>query len=109
MPVEFWFALLGVGFAVSLLLTFKTMSKASKGYASAKKRRIERGPQTPCPICRSNMELVGLQEFKLSDKAESVDKAVAKDLGANGTDLPLEVHRCPTCRNLELFLPPAAG
>lgn len=109
MPVEFWFGLLGVLFALSLLATFKTMSKASKGYDRAKKRRIDRGPQTPCPICRSNMELVGVQEFRLSDKAEGVDKAVAESLGATGTDLPLEVHRCPTCRNLELFLPPAAG
>ena len=101
--------LLGVCTLFAVLATFKTMARASKGYDRAKQRRIDSGPQTPCPVCRSSMALVGVQEFRLSEKANDIDKDVAQALGAMGTDLPLEVYRCPTCRNLQLFLPPSAG
>jgi hypothetical protein len=101
--------LLGVCTLFAVLATFKTMARASKGYDRAKQRRIDSGPQTPCPVCRSSMALVGVQEFRLSEKANDIDKDVAQALGATGTDLPLEVYRCPTCRNLQLFLPPSAG
>lgn len=103
------FVLFGVLVLLAVMATFKTMAKASKGYDKAKQRRIESGPQTPCPICRSSMGLVGVQELRLSDKATGIDKEVAESLGAMGTDLPVEVYRCPTCRNLQLFLPPSAG
>ena len=105
----FIFVLFGVLVVLAVMATFKTMAKASKGYDKAKQRRIESGPQTPCPVCRSSMGLVGVQEFRLSDKAAGIDKDVAEALGAMGTDLPLEVYRCPTCRNIQLFLPPSAG
>lgn len=95
--------------AVAIVSTFIVMARASKGYEKAKQRRLERGPQTPCPICRSAMELVGVQELRLSERAEGMDARVASELGAVGEDLPLEVHRCPTCRNVQLFLPPSAG
>jgi hypothetical protein len=101
--------LLGVCTLFAVLATFKTMARASKGYDRAKQRRIDSGPHTPCPVCRSSMALVGVQEFRLSEKANDIDKDVAQALGATGTDLPLEVYRCPTCRNLQLFLPPSAG
>ncbi|HVL50902.1 MAG TPA: hypothetical protein VM754_05320 [Actinomycetota bacterium] len=105
----FIFVLFGVLTLLAVLATFKTMARASKGYDKAKQRRIDSGPQTPCPVCRSSMNLVGVQEFRLSEKANDLDKDVAQALGAVGTDLPLEVYRCPTCRNLQLFLPPSAG
>lgn len=105
----FIYVLFGVLTLVAVLATFKTMARASKGYDKAKQRRIDSGPRTPCPVCRSSMNLVGVQEFRLSDKANDMDKDVAQALGAIGTDLPLEVYRCPTCRNLQLFLPPSAG
>ncbi|HEX2053578.1 MAG TPA: hypothetical protein VHJ78_07645 [Actinomycetota bacterium] len=103
------FVLFGVLVVLAVMATFKTMARASKGYDKAKQRRIESGPQTPCPVCRSSMGLVGVQEFRLSDNATGIDKDVAQALGAMGTDLPLEVYRCPTCRNIQLFLPPSAG
>jgi hypothetical protein len=103
------FVLFGVCTLFAILATFKTMGRASKGYDKAKQRRIESGPQTPCPICKSSMNLIGVQEFHLSDKATGLDKDVAQALGAVEQDLPLEVYRCPTCRNLQLFLPPSAG
>ena len=105
----FIIVLFGVLTLLAVLATFKTMARASKGYDKAKQRRIDSGPQTPCPVCRSSMNLVGVQEFRLSEKANDLDKDVAQALGAVGTDLPLEVYRCPTCRNLQLFLPPSAG
>jgi hypothetical protein len=101
--------LFGALIVLAIISTFVVMARASKGYEKARQRRIDRGPRTPCPICRSPMELVGVQEFKLSDQAEGVDAGVAARLGASGTSLPLEVYRCPTCRKLELFLPPSAG
>jgi hypothetical protein len=103
------FVLFGVLVLLAVMATFKTMARASKGYDKAKQRRIESGPQTPCPICRSSMGLVGVQEFRLGESAASIDKDVAQALGAAGTELPLEVYRCPTCRNVQLFLPPSAG
>ena len=103
------FTLFGALTLLGLISTFVIMARASKGYDKAKRRRVERGPQTPCPVCSSPMELVGLQEFKLSEQAEGADATVAARLGALGTNLPLEVHRCPTCRKIELFLPPSAG
>lgn len=103
------FILFGVLTLLAVVSTFKMMARADKSYGKAKQRRIDAGPQTPCPICRSPMNLVGVQEFRLSDKALTVDKEVAQALGAFGESLPLEVYRCPTCRKLELFLPPAAG
>ncbi|CAN5868978.1 hypothetical protein BH23ACT12_BH23ACT12_03680 [soil metagenome] len=105
----FIFVLFAVCTLLAILATFKTMGKASKGYDKAKQRRIESGPQTPCPICKSSLKLIGVQEFRLSDKATGIDKDVAQALGAIEQDLPLEVYRCPTCRNLQLFLPPSAG
>jgi hypothetical protein len=95
--------------ALAVVSTFMVMARASRGYEKARQRRLERGPQTPCPVCRSPMELVGVQEFKLSEQAEGVFASSASELGATGTNLPLEVHRCPTCRKVELFLPPSAG
>ncbi len=53
------FVLFGVCTLFAILATFKTMGKASKGYDKAKQRRIDSGPQTPCPVCRSSMKLVG--------------------------------------------------
>ena len=103
------FVLFAVCTLFAVLATFKTMGKASKGYDKAKQRRIQSGPQTPCPICKSSMNLVGVQEFHLSEKATGLDKDVAQALGAVEQDLPVEVYRCPTCRNLQLFLPPSAG
>ena len=103
------FTLFGALVVLAVISTFVVMARASKGYEKARRRRVDRGPQTPCPVCRSPMELVGVQEFKLSEQAESVDAGVAARLGASGANLPLEVHRCPTCRKLELFLPPSAG
>ena len=109
MRPAFVFALFGALVLIGIVSTFVIMARASKGYDKARQKRIARGPQTPCPICSSPMQLVGLQEFKLSEQAEGVDKDVAEELGAIGSNLPLEVHRCPTCRKLELFLPPSAG
>jgi len=103
------FVLFGVCTLFAILATFKTMGRASKGYDKAKQRRIDSGPQTPCPVCKSSMNLVGVQEFRLSDKATGMDSDVAQALGAVEQDLPVEVYRCPTCRNLQLFLPPSAG
>ena len=105
----FIFVLFAVLVLLAVLTTFKTMARASKGYDKAKQRRLESGPRTPCPVCRSSMGLVGVQEFRLSERATDLDKDVAQALGAVGTDLPLEVYRCPTCRNVQLFLPPSAG
>jgi hypothetical protein len=105
----FVFVLFGALVLLGVVSTFVVMARASKGYDKARQRRIARGPQTPCPICSSPMQLVGLQEFKLSEQAEGVDRPVAAELGALGGNLPLEVHRCPTCRKLEFFLPPSAG
>ncbi len=103
------FVLFAVLTLAAVLVTFKTMARASKGYDKAKQRRIASGPQTPCPVCRSSTNLVGVQEFRLGEKAKDLDSDVSRALGAIGTDLPLEVYRCPTCRNLQLFLPPSAG
>lgn len=94
---------------LAIMATFKTMTRASRGYDRARRKRVARGPQAPCPVCRSPMELMGIQEFRLGEAAMGVDKEAAAALGAVGQDLPLEVHRCPTCRKLELFLPPSAG
>ena len=105
----FIFVLFGVLTLLAVLATFKTMAKASRSYDRAKQRRISSGPQTPCPVCRSPMQLVGVQEFRLSEKANDLDRDVAQALGAISRDLALEVYRCPTCRNLQLFLPPSAG
>lgn len=109
MRPAFVFALFGALVLIGIVSTFVIMARASKGYDKAKQRRIARGPQTPCSICGSPMQLVGLQEFKLSEQAEGVDRPVAAQLGALGANLPLEVHRCPTCRKVEFFLPPSAG
>ena len=105
----FIFVLFGVCTLFAILATFKTMGRASKGYDKAKQRRIESGPQTPCPVCKSSMKLVGVHEFRLCENATGMDKEVAQALGAVEQDLPVEVYRCPTCRNLQLFLPPSAG
>jgi len=92
-----------LGGLLAAYLTFSVMGKASKGYAKAKERRIERGPAVPCSTCQSTMNFVGLQDFKVAERG------VAEQLGATGGNLPLELYRCPTCRKLEVFLPPAAG
>jgi hypothetical protein len=55
------------------------------------------------------MEFVGLVEFKVNDEPEGLGGEVAAALGSSGGTLALEVHRCPTCRRLELYLPPSAG
>lgn len=101
--------LFGALILLAIVSTFKIMGRASKGYDKAKQRRIDRGPQTPCVLCQSPMQLVGLQEFRLSDQADGMDMPVATELGALNGNLPLEVHRCPTCRRVEFFLPPSAG
>ncbi|MGQ0678144.1 MAG: hypothetical protein ACT4OM_00540 [Actinomycetota bacterium] len=103
------FILFGALILIGIVSTFGIMARASKGYDKAKQRRIDRGPQIPCPICGSSMQLVGVQEFKLSESAEGLDRPVATALGAVGGSLPLEVHRCPTCRNVQFILPPSAG
>ena len=103
------YSLFGALVAVAIISTFVVMARASKGYDKAKQRRVERGVQTPCPICRSSMELVGVQELKVREPVTAIDDRVAGKLGASGGNLPLEVHRCPTCRNVQLFLPPSAG
>ena len=88
---------------VGMLTTFMIMAKASKGYDKAKKRRAERGPAVPCSTCGSTMTFVGLQKF--NTQGGLLDELATDDDGW----LEVEVHRCPTCRKLELFLPPAAG
>lgn len=99
----FWIALFGILAALTVYITFAVMGRASKGYDKAKQRRIERGPAVPCSTCESTMEFVGLQEFAVREQG------VASELGAVNGALPLEVHRCPTCRKVEFFLPPSAG
>ncbi len=94
---------LGLAAVLAVYVTFSVMGRASKGYDKAKQRRIERGPAVPCSTCESTMVFVGLQEFKLGEEG------VGGELGAKDGMLPLEVHRCPTCRKVELFLPPSAG
>lgn len=101
--VTFWIVLFTVLAALTVYVTFAVMGRASKGYDKAKQRRIDRGPAVPCSTCESTMEFIGLQEFALGDLG------AAADLGASDGALPLEVHRCPTCRKVELFLPPSAG
>ena len=94
---------LGIAALLSIYVTFAVMGRASKGYAKARQRRVERGPAVPCSTCQSSMEFVGLQEFRMADEGS------ASDLGAIKGALPIEVHKCPTCRKMELFLPPSAG
>lgn len=103
------FVLFGALILLAVLATFRLMARASKGYDKARRRRISAGPQAPCALCGSPMQLVGLQEFRLSEQASGMDEAAAAQLGAVAGNLPLEVHRCPTCRRLEFFLPPSAG
>lgn len=103
MGMTFWIVLFGVLAAFTVYVTFAVMGRASKGYDKAKQRRIQRGPAVPCSTCESTMDFVGLQEFALGEQG------AAASLGAVGGNLPLEVHRCPTCRKVELFLPPSAG
>lgn len=88
----------GLFVLAGLLVTFLVMGRASKGYAKAKERRAVRGPVIACSTCGSTMQFVGLQEFNLGDGPISTGAASS-----------LEVYRCPTCRKVELFLPPAAG
>ncbi|HLF69565.1 MAG TPA: hypothetical protein VI541_01270 [Actinomycetota bacterium] len=90
------FAVLIVG---AMLATFKIMGRASKGYEKARARRAAGGPAIPCSTCGSSMEYAGVNEFKVAPGP----------LSADTDSLPLEVHRCPTCRKVEMFLPPAAG
>ncbi|MEO7803393.1 MAG: hypothetical protein ABIS18_02865 [Actinomycetota bacterium] len=87
------FGVFGFLVLASVLVTFRVMGRASKGYAKAKERRIERGPVIACSTCESSMGFAGLQEF---------------NLGAGPLATALEVYRCPTCRKVEFFLPPAA-
>lgn len=91
----------------ALLVTFKVMGRASAGYDKAKRRRIERGPQPPCSTCGSDMAFAGLQDFKMGDGVLATGPT--GPTGTDGSELPFEVFRCPTCRKIELFLPPAAG
>ncbi|MDQ4149750.1 MAG: hypothetical protein M3164_07180 [Actinomycetota bacterium] len=93
----------------ALLATFLIMARASKGYDRARKRRMSAGVTIPCSACGSSMTLVGIQEFMVGPGGMPADREVAEALGAAEGVLPLEIHRCPTCRRIELFLPPAAG
>ena len=90
--------------AVSIYATFSTMGRASKGYDKAKARRAAAGPVIACSTCSSTMGFVGIQGIQLADFG------VGDELGADSKgNLPLEIYRCPTCRKVELFLPPSAG
>jgi hypothetical protein len=55
------------------------------------------------------MQFVGIQEFTVSAEEQGADPQVGAALGSAGGRLALEVHRCPTCRRIELYLPPSAG
>jgi len=101
--MNFWFVGLGVAALLSIYVTFAVMGRASKGYAKARERRVERGPAVPCSTCGSSMEFVGLQEFRMADEGSAIE------LGAVQGALPVEFHKCPTCRKMEFFLPPSAG
>lgn len=92
-----------VVFLVILVVTILVMVRASKGYDKAKARRKAAGEDTvQCTTCRSWMVFAGIQEFSTG--------RISADIGsAPLQDLPLEVYRCPTCRKIELFLPPSAG
>jgi hypothetical protein len=103
------FVLFGALVVLAIIATFATMARASKGYDRARRRRAAAGPGVPCSTCRSSMEFVGLVEFKVNDEPEGLGGEVAAALGSSGGTLALEVHRCPTCRRLELYLPPSAG
>ncbi|HEX2259946.1 MAG TPA: hypothetical protein VHJ40_09430 [Actinomycetota bacterium] len=103
------FFLFGALVVVAIAVTFATMARASKGYDRARRRRAEAGPGVPCSTCRSSMQLVGVVEFKVNDTPDATDLQAAASLGSSRGALPLEVHRCPTCRRLDLYLPPAAG
>ena len=96
-------AVLVVSFFVIVVITILVMVRASKGYDKAKKRRADAGENTlQCTTCSSWMIFAGLQELSTG--------RISANLGAPaGDDLPLEVYRCPTCRKIEFFLPPAAG
>lgn len=87
---------------VILVITLLVMARASKGYDRAKQRRAESGQSVQCSTCHSWMVFAGIQDISTG--------ASSAGLGAGpGEDLPVEVYRCPTCRKIEMFLPPSAG
>jgi hypothetical protein len=103
------FVLFGTLVVLAIIVTFATMTRASKSYDRSKRRRAEAGPGVPCSTCRSSMHLIGVVDFKVDDGPSSTDSEAAASLGSSAGTLALEVHRCPTCRRLDLYLPPAAG
>lgn len=92
------FVVLTVG---SVIATMKVMGRASRSYEKAKQRRAADGPAVACSTCGSTMSYAGLQDFRVGDGPEA--------LGASNEQLTLEAYKCPTCRKVEFFLPPAAG
>lgn len=84
--------------------TFLVMTRASRGYEKAKQRRVDRGPTIPCSTCKSWMGFAGLMSLKSGDE-------IAEGLGHDPRtkSWTVEVYKCPTCRKIEMFLPPAAG
>jgi len=97
--------LLGALFVVltilSVVATMKVMGRASRSYEKRRVARSADGPAIACSTCTSTMRFVGLQEFRVGDGPALLG-------GASG-QLILESYRCPTCRKVEFFLPPAAG
>lgn len=87
----------------ALIVTFRVMARASKGYTKARERTEALGPAIPCSTCHSTMDFLGVSEFA----AEGEE--TLKGMGGGSGSVPLEVHRCPTCRKVEFFLPPSAG
>jgi hypothetical protein len=105
MRSQIWIGLFAVLMLFAVVATFRTMGKASRGYDRARQRRVAAGPGTPCSTCASPLKLVGVADFRVTP----ADAAVAEALGVLDGSAALEVHRCPTCRKVELFLPPSAG